>query len=334
MITTAAFRLVSLSTDVILYEPRPFASGKYSVRCNLANASRIFDSAGLDAPIKQYVIDLMEPCEFVYSGGTYQNEVFKYRLFVPKGMKDGKRYPLLIWTCGYGERGNDNLGQLMHLDHVFPDKANLEQYDFFVLAMQTPVGEPPWFRRPGPSLPDEPATVLMEIARNLQTKYPIDRDRLYLSGVSAGGGACWEIGMRYPKQFAAMVPMASPGADMSDIDRLSKLAAVPIWVFHCRDDPAIPISGDRETVDAIRHLGGNISLTEIEGASHDCWTTAFRDYGAMEWMLANARGQKGVPPGIRPWKWWNYGAIAVVPLLVWLIVRSERRRRSVIQTAQ
>ena len=286
------------------------------------------------APIQQFVSEIMEPCEFVYSGGSYQNTVFKYRLFVPKRLKDGERYPLLIWTCGAGERGNDNFKQLMHLDHVFPDKANLEQYRFFVLAMQNPDGETLWCRRPGPPLPDEPATVLMEIIKNLETKYPVDRNRLYLSGVSLGGGACLEIGMRYPKQFAAIVPMASPGVDINDVDRLSKLKSVPIWAFHCRDDLNIPITGIRETVNALHRLDASVYLTEIDGASHDCWTTAFRDYGAMEWMLTNARNKKGVSPGIRPWKWWNYGAIAVASVLVWLIVRSERSRRSAIQTAQ
>jgi predicted esterase len=279
------------------------------------------------APIPEYVIDLFEPGEFIYSGGSYRYATFKYRLFVPRQLERGETYPLLLWTSGYGERGDDNFGQLMHLDRVFYDRSHPEKYRFFVLAMQNPDGNIAWCKRAGAPLPDEPATVLMEILRTVIDRYPIDQDRIYLSGVSAGGSACWEIGLRYPNRFAAIVPLASAGAN-GNVERLARLKGTPIWAFHCRNDPSIPVEQVRETVEALKQIGGCEHLTEIDAVSHDCWTAAFRDYGAMEWMLNHARGKWGTPPGLRPWSWWNYAIVVSVPAVIVMVVRSERKRRA------
>jgi predicted peptidase len=215
----------------------------------------------------------------------------------------------------------------MYLENVLPDKTKLEQYRFFLLAVQIPEGDPPWYRIPGPPPPDEPATVLMEIVSFVETKYPIDRDRVCLSGLSAGGTACWEIGMRYPGQFAAIVPMSSAGVDESNYERLSVLKSTPIWAFHSKEDPAIPIQGDRKTAETLRHLGGDVRLTEVEGAEHNCTTAAFRNYGAMEWMLSNVRGHEVVPFPLFH-KSWVYIAIASLPVLAWLTIRIKCGRRS------
>jgi hypothetical protein len=69
---------------------------------------------------------------------------------------------------------------------------------FFLLKMQTPVGEPPWYRRSVPPLPDEPATVPMENVKRASADYPKVENVFIFPEVSLGGRACWEIGMRYP----------------------------------------------------------------------------------------------------------------------------------------
>lgn len=285
-------------------------------------------------PIPSYVIDLFESRSINYSGGRYQDADLAYRLFVPPLVEITEQYPLLVWASGYGERGNDNVGQLMHLDHLLDDPSNPEKFPFFVLAMQNPPDSGRWADSSGVPKPDEPATILVEILEQTIRDCPIDEDRIYLSGVSSGGTACWEIALRHPNKFAAIVPMASSGTPAPK-DRLKLLTRVPIWAFHCTEDPSMPPTTVRSTVATLSEVGGRVHLTEIEEESHDCWTAAFRDYRVMEWMLSHSRkSNSGYLPGEVPWRWWH---IAVVPVLSATVVglfSLEKKRRTGLRSSE
>jgi predicted esterase len=278
-------------------------------------------------PIPSYVIDLFEPREFMYSGGKYVNERFPYRLFRPQRLENHVKYPIIVWTAGYGEAGNDNVGQLMHLDHLLSDRQHLEKYKFFILAMQNPPAYAGWVLRAGPPLGDEPATIQMAILNHLVKSEPIDDKRVYLTGISDGGSACWEMAMRYPSRFAAIAPMASNGTKSPDA-RLIHLIGPPIWAFHCNRDPSTSPDAVRQTVARLQRLGANVALTEIHSMSHDCWSAAFRDYGLGDWLLSHRLGIKGgYPPGVRPWRWWHVMPLPAITggiILVWVV---ERKRR-------
>ncbi len=59
--------------------------------------------------------DRFKVCEHRYTGGSYHNELFRYRLFVPDSLQRGQPYPLLLWLHGAGEGGKDNRSQLRYL---------------------------------------------------------------------------------------------------------------------------------------------------------------------------------------------------------------------------
>ena len=138
---------------------------------------------------------------------------------------------------------------------------------------------------------------------------------------------CWEIAKRCPELIAGIVPMGAPRSDPS---LAPKLTNIPIWAFHSRDETYIPRVGTEEMVTAIKIADGNVHLTLIPSTSHDCWTTAFKQYNILEWLFAQRRGSRicWVPPGTQPWKWWH---ILTEPFLFFSIVCTgwyfERRRR-------
>lgn len=282
-------------------------------------------------PIPNYVIELFEPRYFEYSGGRFQAQKIAYRLFKPRRLRPSARYPIIVWTAGYGERGNDNVGQLMHLDHLFEDREDLDQYPFFILAMQNPPGTSGWVQQPGNPRPDDPATIQMAILDYLLASEPIDRQRIYLAGISDGGSACWEMAMRHPGRFAAAAPMSSAGTDLSD-GQLVSLIDLPIWAFHCARDPNTPSFGVRQTVARLQAMGGNVALTEIDNASHDSWTPAFRDYNLKDWLLSHELGSdRGYSPGVVPWQWWHLTPVpgTIIGILIaWRVDRSRRAESS------
>ena len=269
-------------------------------------------------------IDLFKTHEHRYTGGQYQDELFKYLLFVPRNLKSGERCPLLVWLHGFRENGLDDQRSLRWLDLILADSDHIEKYRFFILVVQCPPENSSWFRSMEDS-PDDMLTVAYDVLQKTMREQPIDPDRVYLSGVSSGAGGCWEMAMRYPDVFAAVVPMASSGGDVS---RVEKLKNIPIWVFHNIDDKDSSPAGDMEMTTAIEMAGGNVHLTLCKGRSHDCWNKAFQ-MNVMDWMLEQRRGSIcWTPPGCQPWKWWHLGAVpCAFIVLVWLEWYWVRRRR-------
>ena len=67
--------------------------------------------------------DFFDVCQYRYTGGRYEQELFRYRLFKPRSMKPGEHYPLLLWLHGMGEAGSENWRSIRHLDLLFGDLA-------------------------------------------------------------------------------------------------------------------------------------------------------------------------------------------------------------------
>ncbi len=297
----------------------------------------------------QYV-SLFTPLEYRYTGGAYKNELFKYRLFVPTPTTSREKQPLLVWLHGRGEAGDDNTAQLALLyEFIFPLPWEKGRYPFFFLAVQCPPANPDWTRS-DPAMGDDMVNVVAAIIQEAIHKYAADPNRIYLIGISNGGTGCWELASRHPELFAAVAPMGSSGIAGS---RLKPLVKIPIWAFHNLEDPAVPIQYDRNTVGALKKAGGKTHLTETDAESINCWSTAFRDYYLLDWLLSQRRGQTGaaVPPGTivqpkdgepeiaprpvapqapRGWLWWQVVLQALVlsaPFVIaWTIVRYLRRR--------
>ena len=105
-------------------------------------------------------------------------------------------------------------------------------------------------------------TVTADILQKTMRECPIDTNRIYLAGLSAGGAGCWKMAMRYPDLFAAVIPMASDGGDSS---RATKLANVPIWAF-INDGER---KGVEDTVAVVKSADGIVHLTVMQAPGHD-----------------------------------------------------------------
>ncbi|MFO0949296.1 MAG: dienelactone hydrolase family protein, partial [Planctomycetota bacterium] len=174
------------------------------------------------------------------------------------------------------------------------------------------------------------------VVLDLLARLPVDRERIYLAGLSSGGNGCWEFAKRHPELFAAVAPMA---AGYSSTEGLCRLVSIPIWVFHGSDDASVSAEGARRMTQRLRELGGNVCLTEISTTSHDCWTAAFGEYRRLDWLLTQRRGVQnlGHPPGVVPlssrlenalagWAWWQLFLQSIV-LFVFAVVLVQSMRK-------
>src|SRR5262252_1035284 len=181
-----------------------------------------------------------------------QNLRMPYRVLSPKGLAPNQTYPLVLFFHGSGERGNDNQKQLSHGVERFATAASRSSYPCFLVAPQCPTDlqgrQTMWTgereRMHERKLAPEPAAPLraaLELFTAILKKLPIDRDKVYLTGISMGGFATWEALIRQPHDFAAAIPICGGG----DANHAERIKHIPIWAFHGANDSTVPVRCSR-----------------------------------------------------------------------------------------
>jgi predicted peptidase len=239
------------------------------------------------APVNE-TIPFLEARAMRYTGGKYKDEVFNYQVLRPLKIEEGKKYPIVIFLHGAGERGDDNQAQLKYFPELMAKAEYREKYPCFLIAPQCRNGES-WagFGRRGdaldaPAEPTEQLKVVMQILDSSLKMYPVDPNRIYLTGLSMGGFGSWDWASREPDRFAAVVPICG-GGDVSQADKLTK---TPIWAVHGDADNVVPVDQTRRMIEAIKKAGGDPKYSELKGVGHNSWTPAYSDpKGVVPWMF-------------------------------------------------
>ncbi|WP_229239410.1 carboxylesterase family protein [Emticicia agri] len=180
-------------------------------------------------------------------------------------------YPLVIYLHGSSHRGNDlNKLKGYGLPYVI-DKG--KEFNFIVASPQCPGGKywstENWFD---------------SLYAELTTKYRIDADRVYLTGISLGGYGTFIAGIEHADKLAAIVPLCG-GVNDDDMNRLCPtLKKLPIWTFHGTADNIIPISETERVVKALDACEGNIKFTRLENEGHGIQYLYEKDE-IYEWMM-------------------------------------------------
>ena len=223
-------------------------------------------------------------------------QALNYRLLKPLNYDAARKYPLVLFLHGAGERGDDNVAQLRHGAPLFLKPEAREKYACFVVAPQCPA-EQKWADIDWASdAPEQPEKVSPSMAltlaaiASLQKEFSIDADRLYVTGLSMGGYGTWDLITRFPKQFAAAAPICGGG----DKAKAALAKDVPIWAFHGVDDKAVKLVRTVEMIGAIKAAGGDALFSEYPYLAHDSWTTAYGEPDFLPWLFAQRRGQPAV----------------------------------------
>lgn len=177
--------------------------------------------------------------EFAYGtqGGV------SYRFFTPE-KKAGEKYPLVIWLHGFGERGTDN-ETILRSNRGGVAWAEDEVQEFepsYVMAAQASSPMAWW----GEGMVDD---LLEAIHKEIDAHPDIDRNRIYITGVSSGGYGTWAALVQEPDLFAAAMPLAGAytvtGEDGKITDeykaKLDQLKDKPIYIIHGDGDPTVDI---------------------------------------------------------------------------------------------
>lgn len=245
--------------------------------------------------VPEETVEQFDDCTYVYSGGEYENEAFHYRLLKPDKIEPDKKYPVILFLHGAGERGDDNVNQLMYFPEQMASSPWREKYPCFLIAPQCRTEK--WWAGRRRSSDDGDAAAISEqmavvegILADVLEEQPIDRDRVYLTGLSMGGYGSWDLASRHPDWFAAVAPICGGG----NAESAKNLVGVPLWAFHGGADAVVPVARSQEMIEAIRAAGGKPKYTEFEGVGHNSWTPAYSDAeGLVPWMFEQVNGREG-----------------------------------------
>ncbi len=225
-----------------------------------------------------------------------EERTYDYAVYVPRGYDGTTPMPAIVFLHGYGESGFD--GQHQVAVGIGPRLVwDVETWPFIVLMPQKPAADQ-W---------GDHAPAVARMLGRMTDEYQIDRDRVYLTGLSQGGNGTWTLNALIPETFAAIAPVcgygvwtppgASGGREWSNDMSVPELrpvieaaARVPVWAFHGDADDVVPADQTRRLVEAIRAAGGDPKMTVYEGVNHNAWDRAYsREQGLATWLLANRR---------------------------------------------
>ncbi len=161
-----------------------------------------------------------------------------YGMHVPKRYtRSGARWPLIVYLHGFTGRPDE----AFHNPVGLIDEADRRGY-----IVATPLGRGDYFYR-GPGDLD-----VLEVIRDVQRRYRVDRDRIYLMGHSMGGYGTNNVATRHPDLFAAVAP--AQGTD--SIELAPNLRHVP-W-FEMSSDAGSRRRRDRRAQALRRAVRGGL----------------------------------------------------------------------------
>ena len=232
-------------------------------------------------------LDLYEKKIFVS-----ENDTLNYRILKPLNYDSTKQYPVHLFLHGAGERGNDNVSQLIHGSKLFLKKESREKYNSWVIFPQAPKYD--WWGYKDPyklnyNVKESKAmSLVVKLMDNFSKRNDVNQNKIYVSGLSMGGMGTFVILNLRPEMFAAATPICGDG-DPSSVNNYAK--KIPIWIFHGSDDTVVSPKKSLKMANAIIDAGGSPKITFYENVGHDSWNNAFAEEDFLKWIHSKTKKQ-------------------------------------------
>ena len=230
---------------------------------------------------------LTVPATYLSSSGASLN----YRIFVPDIPETATNgVPLVMFLHGSGECGTNNMLQLIHGVGGLVWWSRKRE-PAIVVAPQSPpltVWSPLYFdlgHANTPSTTPPMIKLVKGLMDDICNRYPVDTNRLLVTGISLGGYGTWDLVSRYPGLFAAAIPVCG-GCDPR---KANEAAKTPLWIFHGERDGNVPNKMDRAMVSHLWELDAPVRYMEYPDSGHGIWSRVYSNDAVMKWFFSRVR---------------------------------------------
>ncbi|HUU28212.1 MAG TPA: prolyl oligopeptidase family serine peptidase [archaeon] len=252
---------------------------------------------------------------------TLDDAVYPFALYLPEGVENSKisGWPLVVSLHGAWSNYANNLKRLFGIGNRpgEPDELAFCSLPTWPELPQAPgIVVCPWGRGTmgyhGPGARD-----VLDVLELVRKNYPVDPERITVTGLSMGGNGTWEMALRYPDLWAAAVPVC-PSSDITrsrliqDLmpEKINKYPflkkiieqnqianwagnahAFPVHIHHGNDDPVVPIANSEQMFAALQNAGVKVQFTRYDSVGHNAWDPAYKG-GRTMLELLQARRKK------------------------------------------
>jgi len=228
----------------------------------------------------------------------HRGDTLPYRILYPEGYDPNGSYPVLFFLHGAGERGNDNEKQLVHGAKLFISDSVRQAFPAIVVFPQCPAtsfwsnvniqssadGNREFYFRTG-GKPSTGMALFLRLVKQVLKQEAIDKERVYIGGLSMGAMGTYEALRRKPKVFAAAFAIC--GGDHTS--NVRKYAHVPLWIFHGEQDNVVPPTHSHAIVAELKRIGVQPKYTFYPTANHNSWDAAFAEPDLLPWLFGHTK---------------------------------------------
>lgn len=222
-------------------------------------------------------------------------------LYTPKNYVPNRKYPVILFLTGGRTAATGNTYDAKEhgpSKFLFDSNINKEvqpflRDSFLIINPHMKVGGVEvrqWYQHS-----DE----LIQSLQLLTSEYSVDKNRVYITGISRGGHGAWGVAKRYPEYFAAISPLAG---ELSCKSNCEEIDWIPKWIFHGDQDASISINHSWDMIHRMESQGINFHhyknldiqaedltypflFTQFDGRGHDIWDDVYADANFYQWLL-------------------------------------------------
>jgi predicted peptidase len=235
---------------------------------------------------------------FKYEKFINKADTLQYRVMFPENFSEDKQYPIVLFLHGAGERGSDNKKQLVHGSKLFLDKMNRGAFPAIVIFPQCPQNDywanatvdrstkPITLKYPLDLPPTKTLSLVIELMEKYTNEPFVDKDKIYVGGLSMGGMGTFEILYRKPDMFAAAFAICGGGNPEAVKEYANK---TELWVFHGAKDDVVNPQLSVSMVSAYLDAGGKPNFTLYADDNHNSWDSTFAEPELLTWLFSKSK---------------------------------------------
>jgi len=206
-----------------------------------------------------------------------------YALYVPRSFAPGRKYPLVISL--HEEESNHRLS----LRRIFGVVSRMGEPDTEDMRYFPPVADVDFlvaapFARGSMGYQGIAEKDVYDVLADVERRFPVDADRVYLTGISMGGAGALRLALTRPDVWAAVAAVCPTPPPPGAGELAPNALGLPIRIFHGELDPIVPVESSRAWQRRFLDLGIPVDYIEYPGIRHNAWEPAYRNGAIFEWF--------------------------------------------------